>query len=394
MSPSRPESMPLESEARFERRFGVRPEAVYFSPGRINLIGEHTDYNGGWVLPIAIDLGNRLSVARNDNRIIRISSTVFPDLATIRLDETESLAPQGHWSDYIAGVVREFLGLAETSVGLDVLIDSTLPAGSGLSSSASITTGFATVLNEFWAAARTHDELVRLAQSAESTFVGVSCGILDPFAVATGRVGHAILLDCTTMAWEAVPLPVDEYAVVAVDSGVPRRLADSDYNQRREECERALSLLQRDVQVETLSELSPGDLAKAVHLLDDELAHRRARHVVTENARVLTAAAALKAGDMRGFGNQLVASHRSLKNDFDVSCAELDIMVDEATALDGVVGAKMTGAGFGGSIVAVVENDAVAVFAENLAARYRRKTRYDAVFRICRPAAGVCRLPG
>jgi len=375
----------------FEHEFDVPADATYFSPGRINLIGEHTDYNAGWVLPMAVQLGNRFMIARSKAPRLRIVSSLVAGAAEIPIDDPASLAPRRDWTDYFAGVLREFTRHGIDRCGLNIAVVSSLPTGSGMSSSASITVGLATVLNDVWRAGLTPLDIARLAQSAENAFVGVACGILDPFAVAMGNAGHVIALDCATLDFRLVPFPEDRYVVIAADTGVPRRLAESRYNERRDECRRALELIRQDLDVATLSELTVSDLMRAEHLHADTVANCRARHVVTENERVQAAIRSLQTGNMASFGALLVESHDSLRRDFEVSCKELDIMVDIAMQLPGVVGAKMTGGGFGGSVVAIVDHDAVNEVTARLAGRYRAATRVEPRMLTCRSAAAAGR---
>jgi len=375
----------------FEHEFGTPAAATYFSPGRINLIGEHTDYNAGRVLPMAVQLGNRFMIARSEAPRLRIVSSVVAGETEIPIDAPHRLAPRNDWTDYFAGVVREFARHDIDRCGLNIAVISSLPTGSGLSSSASVGVGLATVLNDAWQVGLTPLDIARIAQSAENSFVGVACGILDPFAVAMGRAGHVIALDCATLDFEPVPFPEERYAVIAADTGVRRRLAESGYNERRDECRRALELVRRDLDVATLSELTATDLSRALHLQADAVALRRTRHVVSENDRVQAAVRSLQAGDISHLGALLSESHDSLRRDYEVSCQELDIMVDIALQLPGIVGAKMTGGGFGGSVVAVVERDAINDVTARLAERYRAGTGIEARILACRPAEGAGR---
>lgn len=379
-----------QAEDEFRERSGGEPERTYFSPGRVNLIGEHTDYNGGLVLPVATHLGCRFAVGRNQKSSLCISSTAFPDEAVVV--QLETLAEQSrrdHWSDYVVGAAREMLPHGCRLTGLDISIFSDLPHGGGLSSSAAITVGMGTLLNDFWQCGLSPAEIARVGQAAENRFVGINCGILDPFAVAMCEAGHALLIDCDSLRYEPVPFPIDTYALAVAHTGVRRALADSAYNQRRSESEKAAAILSGAGPARTLSQFSPDDLdALAGH----PVLLRRARHVTSENARVRAAVAALKRGDIADFGRTLTTSHASLRNDYEVSCEELDIMVEEAVALEGVAGAKMTGGGFGGSIVAVVEKRMAVGFAEELSERYMRRTNITPHIFECMPAGGAQRL--
>ncbi len=376
----------------FENHFGCRPGAGYFSPGRVNLIGEHTDYNAGWVLPAAIDLGTCLVVRPATKGRVRVFSSLLASAHEIALADIATREAQGQWSDYLVGVMKEMVGHASAPAGLDILIDSNLPLGGGLSSSASIATGVAFVLNDYWQAGLTPEELASVAQQSENNFVGLACGILDPFAVAMGKSGHVLALNCGSLDFNYVPFPADSYQLVVADTGVPRRLAESKYNLRRDECESALQLVREDLPVNSLSELTMEQLTAATTLANDELASRRARHVVNENARVLAAIAALRSNDMATFGLQLAASHESLRDQYEVSCTELDIMVQLALDLPGSVGAKMTGAGFGGCVVAVVAADKVENFVAQLEKQYNASCQYEAQVYVCCPADGTSKV--
>ena len=380
-------------QADFERHFGETADAVFFSPGRVNLIGEHTDYNGGWVLPAAIDLGTYFVLKRRPGSTINIFSQNYAEQIEINLQNLGDRKPENHWADYFVGVIREFSNQTEQCEGMDILVTSTLPVAAGLSSSASITTGFASVLNDLWALSMPPEKLALIAQASENNFVGVACGILDPFSIAMGKQGQLMALNCSTMAMQYVPFPFEKYRIVVVDSGIPRNLTDSEYNLRHEECDRALSLIQQHMNVQTLSDLTMSDLEGITALDRDPIAFCRTNHIVSENARVKSAVTALKTSNMREFGQQLIASHESLRDDFEVSCRELDLLVDESMKLRGVVGSKMTGAGFGGCILSIVRCNAVDEFVARLADRYQTRSGMKAQFYVCSPSPGVRRLP-
>ena len=374
----------------FRKHFGRAPESTYFAPGRINLIGEHTDYNGGLVLPAAIELGTCFATRRKDSPDIRVVSRNFADEFTIALRDLDDVAPAKHWKDYFVGVLVQLAGMDRMNCGLDVFVSSSLPPGRGLSSSASVTTGFAYLLCDIWDLPLERPALASIAQAVENDFVGVGCGILDPFSVLMGEEGQLMALDCSSMAMRYVPFPIGQYQVISVDSRVSRNLSDSDYNRRRSECEQALARFRKHADLQNLSELTVADLDDIRHVSDSSLM-RRARHVVTENNRVRAAVDALATPDMHEFGRLLSESHRSLRDDFEVSCSELDLLVEESLRIPGAIGAKMTGAGFGGCIVAVVDMDARDGFVDELSARYRAKTGVEAGFNYCNPARGVHR---
>lgn len=354
------------------------------------MIGEHTDYNDGLVLPAAIELGTNFAVRRVTGRSVRIVSAEFGEQITVELGDLDKAVPEKHWRDYFVGVLAMLTSDGHAGGGLEVFVSSSLPIGGGLSSSASVTTGFAFVLRDVWELPLDRQALASLAQRVENEFVGVNCGILDPFSVVTGKAGHLIALDCSTMSFRYVPFPVEDYQVISVDSRTPRSLAESAYNARRHECGRALSVMRRHREITSLSQASASDLDH-IGGKDASTLIRRARHIVTENARVRAAVDALLASEIEEFGRLLGKSHQSLRDDFQVSCPELDILVEESLQLPGVIGAKMTGAGFGGCIVAVVRMDASDGFMHDLAERYRSRTGIDAQFHLCNPAQGIRR---
>lgn len=378
----------------FEAHFGRPPSSRYFAPGRLNLIGEHTDYNDGLVLPVAVHLGTYFDVSPNEGALIRVHSILTNATAEIQLATVSDLEPRGDWTDYFTGVIRQFMSPPGVDAGLDILVESTLPIGSGLSSSASIATGMAAVLNQEWSGDRSRLELAQIARRAENDFVGLACGILDQVAVALSEKSRAILLDCGSLERSYLPFPDNDYSLLAFESAVPRKLVDSGYNQRRAECERALSLLQGEYGASSLSDLGPDDIDASAALREDPVAYRRARHVVTENARVLDAADALRQGDMGRFGVAMYASHESLSKDYDVSCDELDTIVELARNEPGVVGAKMTGAGFGGSVVVLVANDAAHSASDSMSSAYRVATGLEPTVTPCRLSSGVHKLGG
>lgn len=358
---------------------------MFFSPGRVNLLGEHTDYNGGLVMPMAIGLGTRFVVARRDDRRFRVHSEAFDE--TVELTESQlGAGARGHWSDYLLGVLAAFpSGWPER--GLDLLLNSSLPAGRGLSSSASLTLGFAGVLNALGSAGLESLRLAQLAQAAENDFIGLACGLLDPFTVAMGQMGRVLTLDCGSLEWSQIPFPADEWRILLADTGVERSLASSRYNERRAECERAAALAGR-----ALVALPPEDLADGSPLASDSVALRRARHVSSEHARVREAVDALHAGDVRRVGSLMNESHRSLRDDYEVSCPELDHMAAILQAMEGVAGAKMTGAGFGGAVVALVRADRLAEVELALPAAYTERTGRQAKLMVCEPSDGFSRI--
>jgi galactokinase len=356
------------------------------APGRVNLIGEHTDYNEGLVLPIAIDRACEVSAIRRDDRLLRIRSRELGETAEASLDRA---VPRGHWSDYPVGVAVMLEAGGVRVSGADLAIESEVPPGAGLSSSAALEVAVARALLELAGTSLDEVSLARLCQRAENEFVGARCGIMDQFVSISGRAGHALMLDCRTLGARHVPLP-ESLRIVVVDSGVRHSIAAGEYNRRREECDEAVRLLAaRRPRIRALRDLTPADLGKAAKLLPPVLA-RRARHVVTENARVEATAAALEDGRLGELPGLLSESHTSLTRDYEVSCAELDLLVQLAGDAPGCCGARMTGGGFGGSTVNLVRQEQVSAFAESVQSGYRRETGREAAVHVCRAADGAC----
>lgn len=369
---------------RFQTEFGAQPQRVFFAPGRINLIGEHIDYLGGTVLPAAIDRGIVAFLRRRDDRMLRLRSVEQPNGVDIDLDSLPGRAdalPES-WAGYPIGMIRQYL----TSVpsGFDVLFASNLPVGSGLSSSAAleVLTGYIAQglsTEDFAMSEKQRIQLALDAQSVENRYIGVQCGIMDQFAVAMGRRDHALHLNTETLAYRYVPFKSDRHTIVVMNSNRPRKLSESKYNERRVQCDHALSLIQRlRPQYENLVAVPEEDLNI---LAAEPILFKRARHAVTENLRVTEAIAALSAGHIERFGALLDESHRSLRDDYEVSCFELDSLQEISRAHPACVGSRMTGAGFGGCAIALLETVDPAVvldFAETVGAAYRQATDYSA----------------
>jgi galactokinase len=375
----------------FQRQFGKVPTHQYFSPGRVNLIGEHTDYNGGRVMPTAIDIGTYFAVRANTSGDIKIYSDAFSNQRTIALDELGTLKAEGQWYDYVIGTLKEYSILGISGFGLDILVEGNLPRNSGLSSSASFTVGMAKILNDLWVGNLERIDIVQMAKRVENNFIGLQCGIMDQFAVTMGRAGHCIQLHCDTLEWSLVPLKADGYEVVITDSRVPRKLSESAYNQRRNECEGAFSKLQTQFGIDYLCAATMENIESCAALQSSPIELRRAKHVVSEDERVVLSAEALAAGDMSRFGKLMAASHNSLRDDFEVSCPELDILVETALQVPGVFGSRMTGAGFGGCTVSLVATDAVPDFISKVCSTYANKTPYQAMVIRCHSGDGVKR---
>lgn len=357
---------------RFARVFGDSDGAVAVkAPGRVNLIGEHTDYNEGFVLPMAIDRSVVITGRRRPDRGLTLCSANYGEITKLNLDELEPGCCEG-WPAYFAGVAWVMREAGLDVGGLDALIDGDVPQGAGLSSSAAfeVATGllFSTVFN----LGIDGVALARMAQKAENLFVGVSCGIMDQFASSLGRAGHALLIDCRSLDYEPVALPFAEYTIAVADTGVRRGLVDSEYNARRKECEEGVRILKTVMPgIEALRDVRAADLTKNGHLLPPAVLDR-CRHVVGENERVERAVAALRSGCAHEFGRLMNESHTSLRDLYEVSCRALDAMVEAARTVEGVLGSRMTGGGFGGCTVSLVRRDSAAEFATRVPEQYNR----------------------
>ncbi len=380
---------PARLVERFREAFGGAPR-VFRAPGRVNLIGEHTDYNDGFVLPAAIDLAAWVAAAPRTDRTLRILAVDLDARLEVALDDPDP-RPAGDWSDYARGVAVELQRAGHRLGGADVAIASDVPIGAGLSSSAALEVGVATALLDVAAIDLDPLAIALLCQAAENRFVGARCGIMDQFASCHGRAGHALHLDCRTLGARAVRVP-DEVAIVVCDSKVAHALASGAYNERRASCEEAVRILARGrPEIRALRDLTPAELEARRDELS-EVTYRRCRHVVTENARVGDLVAALEARALQRVGELLVASHASLRDDYEVSCTELDFLVETALAQPGVHGSRMMGGGFGGSTISLVRADAAGSLVGALDAAYRRAYGRAPGARICRTADAAQRV--
>ncbi len=370
----------------FERTFGMAPAHVFRAPGRVNLIGEHTDYNDGFVLPAAIEREVLLAAAPASDNRLEVFSADFDRRASFDMRHLEPDSEQA-WANYVAGVAWALREAGHDIGAARIALRSTVPAGSGLSSSAAIELAAGVALTARSGVKIERLALARLCQRAENEFVGMPCGIMDQFIAALGRAGHALLLDCRSLEFEHVP--VRGAQVVIIDSGVRRKLVDSEYAARRSQCESAARALSRTKRgVRALRDVSAADLKRHAKALS-EVQLRRARHVVSENERTLRAAQALRDDDMKTLGRLMVGSHHSLRDDYEVSCPELDLLVELALATPGVYGSRMTGAGFGGCTVTLAEPQAVRLLQEGVAAPYREQTGLEPVVFATAAAAGA-----
>ena len=374
----------------FEQHFTGSAPRLFQAPGRVNLIGEHTDYNDGFVMPVAIDRHVVLAArARQDGRV-RLWSVDFQQVAEFSLDAILP-DPAAPWSNYVRGVSRVLQLEGFVLQGMDAAIAGNVPIGSGLSSSAAIEMAVAVAFRALHSLEIAPEQLAQLCQRAENDFVGMKCGIMDQFIAALGQPGHALWIDCRSLEYEPVPLPA-EASVVVCDTMKRRGLVDSDYNARRQECERAVDLLQgRLPGVQALRDVTSADLARYGSLLPP-VVRRRCMHVVSENERVLVAADALREGRVTQFGRLMDESHASLRDDYEVSCPELDLMVDLARQAPGCLGARMTGAGFGGCTVNWVRADQTAEFAGLVGEQYLAKSGVVPEVYICHASGGAGEL--
>ena len=366
----------------FEDTFGASAELVCFAPGRVNLIGEHIDYNGGHVFPCALTLGTYGAARRRADRTVRMASANFPEagVTAVSLDDLVYRKEDG-WTNYVKGVIWAFAknGYACES-GFDFMVSGTIPNKSGLSSSASLEVLTGETMMEMFSFDNDQIHNALFGQQAENQFVGMNCGIMDQFASAMGKKDKAIFLDTSTLAYSYAPVVLKDAELLIVNTNKPHELTDSAYNERRSQCEEALAILQKAKPVRALCDLTPDDFDEVKSLLTDDVLLRRARHAVTENARTVAAVKALDAGDLEQFGKLMNASHVSLRDDFEVSCRELDILAEEAWKVPGTIGARMTGGGFGGCTVNIVKSAAVPEFIRRVGNAYREKVGYEASF--------------
>ncbi|WP_195572367.1 galactokinase [Paenibacillus sp. 1001270B_150601_E10] len=382
----------MQWQEEFEKRMGKSSEGVRFfhAPGRVNLIGEHIDYNGGLVLPAALHIGTTLMIRRRQDRLVRLASMQFPEVGEASVDALPE-AKANVWTDYVYGVMQEMKkDHKPVKNGYDILITGNIPNGSGLSSSASleVVSGYALMTMEGYEIDRT--ALAVLSQRAENGFVGVNSGIMDQFAVSQGKKDHAILLNCDTLEYEHVPFHIQGYKLVIGNTKKRRGLVDSKYNERRAQCEEALAALQIvHPTLEYLAHLSPEAFEQSKQVITDETVRQRAEHVVYENERVKQSMIALSQGELTEFGSLMNASHVSLRDLYEVSCTELDVMVEEALHVQGTIGSRMTGAGFGGCTVSLVQEDAVEAFIEAVGTRYEARTGIIPEFYVCEVGDGV-----
>ncbi len=368
---------------------------VFFAPGRVNLIGEHIDYNGGKVFPCALDFGTYAVVTKREDNIFRMSSENFKDLGIIEFS-LDSLIydKKDDWANYPKGVVKTFLDSGfNINSGFDVLFFGNIPNGAGLSSSASIEVLTSVILKSLFNLDINMVDMVKLSQKTENEFIGVNCGIMDQFSIGMGKKDHAILLDCNTLEYSYAPFILNNASIIIANTNKRRGLGESKYNERRASCENALKdLKDNGININALCDMDSEKFENTKHFIKSEEAIPRVRHAVTENERVLKAMKCLKDGDILTFGKLMNDSHKSLKDDYEVTGLELDSLVEAAWEEEGTIGSRMTGAGFGGCTVSLVKNDCIEKFIENVGKKYKEKTGLEATFYIDNPGDGAKKL--
>jgi galactokinase len=383
-----------EMQEVFREKFGAAQTHAYFSPGRVNLIGEHTDYNGGHVFPCAISLGTYALVAPRTDGISRLYSMNLPEQGVVQFPMHGAVKSDAYgWANYPVGVVRVMEDAGHRAAhGFDIVLYGTLPNGAGLSSSASIEVLMAVILNDELNLGIDMVELVKFSQKAENEFVGMNCGIMDQFAVGMGKKDCAILLDCNTLSYRYSKLALDGCSIVITNTNKTHSLVTSAYNERRTQCESALKALQKVKPIKALGELTNAEFDAIASAIPDPVERRRARHAVYENNRTLEAVKALEANDVKRFGELMNASHVSLRDDYEVTGPELDTLAELAWQQDGVLGSRMTGGGFAGCTVSIVRDAAIPAFEKNVGDAYTAKIGYAPSFYVANIADGARRL--
>ncbi len=379
----------------FKKVFGdTEGVKVFFAPGRVNLIGEHTDYNGGPVFSCALTIGTYGAARLRNDRKLRFYSMNFEQLGVIE-SELDGLKPEkeADWTNYPKGVMWAFEEKGfQIPQGMDLILSGNIPNGSGLSSSASVEVLTGHILREFFGFQVSNQELALIGQYSENKFNGVNCGIMDQFAIAMGKKDHAIFLDTADLSYTYAPIKLSGVKLVIACSNKKRGLGDSKYNERRSECETALSELQKVVKIKSLGELTEEQFEEYQSAISDPVRVRRARHAVYENQRTIKAVSALQANDIEEFGRLMNASHVSLRDDYEVTGIELDTLVEEAWKVPGVIGSRMTGAGFGGCTVSLVKEEDIDLFTRQVGDAYLKKIGYAADFYVVEIGDGPCTL--
>jgi galactokinase len=381
-----------ELKTAFVETYGKPAEAVYFAPGRVNLIGEHTDYNGGAVFPCALSFGTNLLIAKNDKQVMNFKSLNQPEIVTLNFDQLTTRL-ENSWVNYPLGVIAQFIkrGIAITQ-GYDILIWGNVPNGAGLSSSAALEVVTAYALNDQLGTGFNRTDLALIGQKAEHEFALVNCGIMDQFVSANGAKDHAVHLNCDTLEFELVPVILEGVKIVISNTHSPHKLDSGAYNQRVAECKKAVEQLNTVRPLKYLAELSEAEFKSIENAITDPVAHKRARHVVGEVQRTSDAVQALKEGNLELFGQLMNASHASLRDDYEVTGPELDTMAEEAWKIDGVIGSRMTGGGFGGCTVSLVKEEAIDTFIAEVGANYEKRIGIKPDFYIAEIGDGATKL--
>lgn len=382
-----------ELKQAFKDAYGKDAEAVYFSPGRVNLIGEHTDYNGGFVFPCALSFGTYLLLRKNGEQFIQFRSLNQPEVVKVTFEKLTERLENKSWANYPLGVFAQFVKRGyKFEEGFDILIWGDVPNGAGLSSSASLEVVTAFALNDQIETSLSRTELAKIGQKAEHEFALVNCGIMDQFASAQGKKDHAIFLNCDTLDFELVPVKLQGVKVVISNTHSPHKLDSGAYNDRVAQCQLAVKQINEVRPIKYLAELTEEEFKKVESAITDEVAHKRARHVVGEVQRTTDAVEALKAGNLEKFGKLMNASHASLRDDYEVTGAELDTMAEEAWKINGVIGSRMTGGGFGGCTVSLVKDEAIDKFIEKVGNAYEEKIGIKPDFYIAEIGDGAKRV--
>lgn len=366
----------------FEEVFGYTGTGLYFSPGRINLIGEHTDYNGGKVLPCAITVGTYAVVSKTEGKEVRAFSGNFPELEISSFSlENIKYEEESGWTNYLKGMLLYLQELTEKfTQGFDIYIYGTIPNGASLSSSASLEVLIGVIANDLYKLDLSGEKLAKLGQRVENEFLGLNTGIMDQFIIANAEKDHALFLDTQTLEYEQIPLKLPHHKIVIMNSMAKRELVDSEYNDRRQQCEEAVTRLNEVLSISKLGELTIEEFERSRYLINDEVLEKRAKHAVSENIRTEKANEALKNGEIENFGYLMNESHLSLHEDYEVTIAETDLLVRSAWKQQGTIGARMTGGGFGGCCIAIVENERVASFMTNVGDTFEKEFNYRPEF--------------
>lgn len=377
----------------YEAAYQKSATDIFFSPGRVNLIGEHTDYNGGFVFPCALSFGTYLLMAPNNEQKINFRSLNIDAVYSLELTQLTTPLPNKAWANYPLGVIAQFIkrGVSITQ-GYDILFWGNVPAGAGLSSSAAMEVVTAFAFNELLGTGYDRTELAKIGQASEHEFAGVMCGIMDQFASAQGKKDHAIYLNCDTLEFDLVPIKLEGIKVVVSNTHSPHHLDSGAYNDRVRQCQLAVQQISAVRPIKNLAELSQADFNQVESAITDEVAHRRARHVVGEVQRTKDAVEALQQGNIELFGKLMTQSHISLRDDYEVTGLQLDSLAEAAWKVDGVLGSRMTGGGFGGCTVSLVRDEAIPTFIEQVGAEYTEKTGLKADFYIAEIGDGAHRV--